>query len=136
MSAATGIDLRRLALLVLLPVCLFLFAWSGGLQAVGKAATLFFKYYTEAELAKLDAADNFDADGNAEYVIGLEPDRLGMQAASFLAAEPVISGYRETDFSNWFVVTMPASAVEQVPRLREVPGVKFMLPNRGTWLCH
>ena len=36
---------------------MFVLGYSGTLQSLGKGFTLFFKYYTEVELSKLEASE-------------------------------------------------------------------------------
>jgi len=57
-SAKTPGGRRRTGPLIyiVIPLAMFVLGYSGALQSLGKGFTPFFKYYTEAELSKLEAS--------------------------------------------------------------------------------
>jgi hypothetical protein len=125
---------------VLFPLVLFWFGYSGAFQSIAKTGTLFFKYYTEAELRKLEASGLINSDGEAEYVIGLEtgPESgiaVGM-GKLFLESMEGLSDVRETAFDEWFVVTVNSNTRDNIKKIRNLSETRFVLQNRGVWLCH
>ena len=121
---------------LLLPATIFLFALSGGVQYLGKQATLFFKHYTDAELKKLEASGFINEDGKAEYVVGLDPDQLALEGAAFLNAFDGVEAVRPTGFSNWYVVATAVGSRDVADAIRAAPQSRFVLHNRGLWICH
>ena len=120
----------------MLPAALFLFSYSGGLQWLGKQATLFFKHYTEAELRKLEASGFINEDGQAEYVVGLIPEKLDGDGPQYLRTFDGIVEVRPTGFTHWYVIATARGATEVANKIRNSGNVKFVLQNRGCWLCH
>jgi hypothetical protein len=125
---------------VLFPLVLFILGYSGAIQSIAKTGTLFFKYYTDAELRKLEASGFINSDGEAEYVIGLETGSgSGIVAGMgkvFLESIDGISDVRETTFDEWFVVTVNSNTRANIKKIRNLPETRFVLQNRGVWLCH
>ena len=113
-----------------------MFSYAGGLQAVGKTATLFFKYYTDAELKKLEAGGFINTKGNAEYVIALQSDAISSSGENFLRSQEGVESVRKTDFDDWFVVEISSEIKGLAERIRNLPQTRFVLANRGVWICH
>jgi hypothetical protein len=113
-----------------------LFGYSGAVQSIAKTGTLFFKYYTDAELKKLEASGFINGEGEAEYVLGIEPDLVEGSAQDFITSIDGVKEVRTTSFDNWFVVTVNSNTKENIRRLRELSQIRFVLQNRGVWLCH
>jgi len=132
--------IKKLVGYVLFPAVLFLLGYSGAVQSIAKTGTLFFKYYTEAELRKLEASGFINSDGEAEYVIGLETGpESGIEPGmgqSFLESTAGISKVRATTFDEWFVVTVDSNTREYIKNIRALTETRFVLQNRGVWLCH
>ena len=121
---------------MVLPLALFLLGYSGAFQAAGKGLTLFFKYYTDAELQKLEASGFINPDGNAEYVVGLYRDRLVDSGEAFLLSTEGVSEVRPTSFSDWYVITLAVGDDNPAQKLRDRDETRFVLQNRGLWICH
>ena len=135
-SGDSSTPLRRNLALVLLLTGLFVFAAAGGIHELGKWFTVFFKYYTEAELHKLEAAGFVNASGNSEYVISLDSEWDVTEESAFLLQQDGVVGVRPTDFSHWYVVELSSQGSGSVAELREHPRVDFVFANRGRWFCH
>ena len=127
---------KQWMVIILFPLFMFAIGYSGVLQYVGKKATLFFKYYTEAELKKLEASGFIDSDGKAEYVVGLDKGRLKESGKFFLGALQGVTEVRPTRFSNWFVITVDKTDKNYIKSIRNLVEIDFVLQNRGMWICH
>ena len=132
----SAISSKQLLGYIVLPAALFLFSYSGGLQWLGKQGTLFFKNYTEAELRKLEASGFINEDGQAEYVVGLNPEMLNSDGAQYLRSFDGIVDVRPTGFSHWYVIVTAQGAADVADSIRDAGKAKFVLQNRGLWLCH
>ena len=121
---------------VILPLGLFVFGYSGGLEYVGKKFTLFIKFYGETELQKLESGGFYNAAGAAEYIVSIEYKGLSLNGAEYLLAQEGVEAVRPTDFSGWYVVELGDAVASTVKRLRALPETGFAFPNRGAWFCH
>jgi len=121
---------------VLLPLILFLFAYSGGVEYVGKKLTLFIRYYGETELQKLQGTGYYNAEGVAEYVISVKGQKNLNGGEQFLLAQSGVKSIRNTDFSDWYIVELDGDVAQTVSNLRALSEIGFAFPNRGTWFCH
>ena len=132
----SALSSKQLLGYIVLPAVLFLFSYSGGLQWLGKKGTLFFKYYTEAELRKLEASGFINEDGQAEYVVGHNPDLLDRDGSQYLESFGGIAEVRPTGFTHWYVIVTAHGATDVADAIRNSGKAKFVLQNRGLWLCH
>ena len=103
---------------------------------MGKQGTLFFKHYTEAELRKLEASGFINEDGQAEYVVVLNPDTLDVDGPTYLRTFDGIVEVRPTGFTDWYVVSTAQGATDVADTIRHSGNARFVLQNRGLWLCH
>ena len=125
---------RTLGLAALLFVVAF--AWSSGLLDKGAALGVrFFELYAESQLAMLNAAGNV-TNGRAEYAVLLH------EATSIPALkaeiEPMTSMRyeRESAVSGWIVISMEAGDRDTLAALKSAHFARFVIPNRGLWICH
>ena len=132
----SAISSKQLLGYIVLPAVLFLFSYSGGLQWLGKQGTLFFKHYTEAELRELEASGFINEDGQAEYVVGLIPDSLAGDGSQYLESFEGIVEVRPTGFTHWYVISTANGSTDVADAIRNSGKAKFVLQNRGLWLCH
>ena len=132
----SAISSKQLLGYIVLPAALFLFSYSGGLQWLGKQGTIFFKHYTEAELKKLEASGYINEDGQAEYVVGLKPDTLDVDGTQYLQAFEGNVEVRPTGFTHLYVIATARGASDVADTIRNSGKAKFVLQNRGLWLCH
>ncbi len=127
----------RIFFYAVLPLALFLFSYSGGLQVFVKAVTVVLKHSANAELKKIEASGFTNDAGNAEYVVSVEIENEHQDAArQFLLSQQGILAVRPTDFSDWFVIEVSGLPELTVPRLREMHEIGFVFANRGVWFCH
>ncbi len=103
---------------------------------MGKSFTVLFKYYTQAELRKLEAAGFINEDGSAEYVVSVSSTLDTNSAKEFLLAQEGVTSVRPTDFTNWYVVEISDLIKLSVQRIRSLDLVEFVFANRGLWFCH
>ena len=112
------------------------FAWSAGL--LDKAATLgvrFFELYAQSQLAMLKAAGNV-ADGRAEYAVLLHEATSIAALEAELAPMTAMRFERESAIPGWVVVSVEDGDKDALAALKSAHFSRYVLPNRGLWICH
>ena len=112
------------------------FAWSSGF--LDKAAALgvrFFDLYAQSQLAMLKASGHV-IDGRAEYAVLLHESTS--IAALRVELEPMtaMKFERESAVPGWVVVSLEQGDQDALKALKTAEFSRYVLPNRGLWICH
>ena len=112
------------------------FAWSSGL--LDKAAALgvrFFDLYAQSQLAMLKAAGNV-ADGRAEYAVLLHGETSIAALQAELEPMTTMRYERESAIPGWVVVSVEDGDRDALAALKSAHFSRYVVPNRGLWICH
>ena len=63
-------------------------------------------------------------------------DKLNLPGSEFLLGMPGVSEVRPTSFTDWYVITLAVGDTQPAQQLRDREETRFVLQNRGLWLCH
>ena len=121
---------------IIIPGLFFVLGYSGFAQSVMQFGILAMNKYTEAELIKMRSSGYYNANGQAEYVVGVNDRDKAVALSQRLMSLPGVEKVAPTDFVDWFVVTLKVGSDEAITQIQASDFVKFAYPNRGIWLCH